>query len=359
MAALSAVLQAPDADERYSGRFEIVRRHAAQALGTIGGPAAGEALLSAAANPANASALGALAEAIGAISPPGADAALARLLPLLPSQDLVAWIAVAGRLRGLAVMSQLQALLEHPDPRIQAAAIRGLGGTGWPAVRMRMIELATAGSAENTRSAALEYLMAHRDPSVVQLLGTGDHARGLRRRLEQADNENQIWSLAETLRRLTFASSDSQFGLNRADWDAWIEGRDGQSRPDWAEEAIARATAVPPTADKWLGMPMLLGEPAVLAVEHLAGLPDPPLATLRRATTSPSWHVRVAASRALAAWDESRAIRLLARELQNRYVLACLAAAQALAVVAEPFETDCSDPVSRTAAAAFYARQSR
>ena len=380
---VGSILQEPLARSRLPGAYETTRRAAIRAVPRLGGPQAADWLVRVLGDPVNRDVQHELLVALEPFLTPALRAALFGVLETASSPLRASVITMIGRLGDPATIPELRAFLVHPEASTRTAAVQALSGFVTPDVLEDMQAIARRADSQD-RILALEYLSKHGNSALmpvfmeyatassdglpdgvrrgIERFGTAADAAAIHAALRVAA-EPAMYSLSDTLRRLTFASDDNAYGLTvtyvgtngdgltsvGGEWERWLRRRAGRTRAQWAEEAIDRAAPDPYT---WWERPTS----ATGAVQYLASLPASPIHTLRRAAaTSGSWRVRVASARALAATDRSYAIRLLVREFDNRSVGACWMAVRALeGVTGAMREVQCLDPLARREAAGFF-----
>lgn len=183
--------------------------------------------------------------------------------------------------------------------------------------------------------------------SGIARFGTHDTFRQLRKALNTADGESGE-AINQALQALAFEDeihgpSDRAEEVRR--WDRWWQQHGGQSREQWAREAIGKRPAVSGDSYEVTG--------ASRAAEYLLVLDRGRYE--QRLVTHPSWQVRVVAAITLAPKEPQYAAALLLREFENRYLSACFNAGNQLAsLTGSWFPFQCSRPEERRAAAAHW-----
>jgi hypothetical protein len=122
--------------------------------------------------------------------------------------------------------------------------------------------------------------------------------------------------------------------MTLAEWDAWLARHSGETREEWA----IRALTAPEGAGDHVG-----------AIDYLRRANDPRALPAARRLASDTWYeTRIAAARAVAAFERSEGIALLRRELLNRHPDAVRKAVDALnAVTGQNFQLDVTVPSER------------
>jgi hypothetical protein len=236
-----------------------------------------------------------------------------------------------------ATVREVASKLSDSRTDVQAAALDFLIEHGDSSLSARFVDLVDSPD-EKVRERAIR---------AIERFGTASAFVPLRNSLVLRPDEI-AYSVDTALRSLTFV--DEFRGPSPPpveEWDAWWRRNRDFTRRQWAEDVITQAKADPLA---WRATP------ATRAVEYLAALPRPPYDTLERAARSRAWPVRVAASAAIARRDKPLGMQLLHRELANRKLDACQAAAEALQTIAKvSYRFDCGDPAQRERARGFWA----
>jgi hypothetical protein len=235
-----------------------------------------------------------------------------------------------------ATVREIASKLSDSRTDVQAAALDFLIEHGDSSLSARFVDLVDSPD-EKVRERAIR---------AIERFGTASAFIPLRNAVVRRPDEI-AYSVDSALRALTFVDEfRGPMPPPVEEWDTWWRQNRDFTRRRWAEDVIAQAKADPLA---WRETP------ATRAVEYLAGLPQPPYDALERATRSRAWQVRVAASSAIARRDNSWGMQLLHRELGNRRLNACQAAAEALQTIAKiPYRFDCGDPAQRERARDFW-----
>ena len=346
---------------------EAIHKGAAAGLGLIGGRDALAALGRALANDRRNSRISsALARALFDI---GGPEAIPPLIGALSSSDPNLVIQTIGWLRELkasAAVPRLIALLRHRNPTIRAYAAGALKALGDPAAHDAMIA-ALDDVDENVQTSVTFYLAERGDGSTrdrfirglesrrqgireaaiagIRRFGTERDFSSVRRLFDLSGRPDVHGYLPYALSSLTFVSDRNRRGPEA--WDAWYAQHRNSTRIEWAGEALRRTDEEPP---RW----PFSASPQREASVYLAERGDARFAAdLERAAFTRRFAVRIEAARALAAFDEPKAVRLLMREFTGRFFGACDAANRVLNELTGQTRTvDCRDPGARSRAAA-------
>jgi HEAT repeat protein len=349
----------PPATNWYS---DPAREGAARALGRIGGAQAAAALLEQLNDrPGNRFIMLVIVEELGRLNPPGTAEALARLLDSSDQSVVVRVLITLQQLRATSTIPQLVAALSHSDSIVRQYASRVLLGLG-AAVAPSDMRRALSDSDGNVRANALFHLVQHGDATAlpefvrgitsdaqsvreasvqgIAKFGTQETFAPLRTALETASERGAYIGLA--LSQLTFAPIRDSKSL--PDWDEWWKTHAQRTRLQWAEEALEG-----PSDNRVAGG-------AMLAARYLASVQPPPQALIERSLSHRSWVVRDSAVAAVQAYDRPRAVALLLRELDSRYLAACRNAVKRLNALTGEKETfDCLRRTDRQRARAQWA----
>jgi HEAT repeat protein len=163
----------------------------------------------------------------------------------------------------------------------------------------------------------------------IERLGTAATFSLLRPRLEAVPVESRT-DVTRALQRLTFAP----IWRGPSEWDAWWKTHSSSTREDWAREALRNADNLAP-----------------LALRYLSRTGNATTETVDAAMVSRNVYVRLEAARLVGESDPRRAVLLLARELDNRSVVACgQAVAGFNSLLARSEQVDCTSFSERTTA---------
>jgi HEAT repeat protein len=335
-------------------------RGAAAGLASIGGDAASQALTLALADERKRRLIGPpLVNYIADLTGPDAVAPLIAVLSDSDPDMVAASISALARLGAKAAIPRLVELMRHSNPRIRsasAAALRGIGAGGLT----NDMRAALQDPDEAVQAQALFYLAEHEVDSdggiFVERLASRDQnireaARSGVRRLGRALDFPRIRALLEVpnsgvhrdvqaaLAALTFVSEARR--LTPAQWDEWYGRHRRTTRLEWAREsldAMLRGKA---------GASLSFG--GLAALRYLNARNDAAFRTdFERAAAAREPTVRIEAARALARFNKSRAIALLLREFDSRFLNACFGANEALnALAGRQLQVECADPSAR------------
>jgi HEAT repeat protein len=307
--------------------MDVLRQAAAKALGRIGGPEAGQALVRELRDPdRNRNILTTLAEEATRVRADGAAAALQGLLAHR------APIVRESASRALLALSEDAGALAVPDdssPATKYNALKYLVRHGRRSDLPRFVAAVVSGG-QYEREAGVEGIDRFGDASAFV---------PLRAALETASADNYLRS---AIYRLTFMPIWGQHELR--EWDAWWTAQAGRTREDWAQDALDRSTRKGGDANAFY---------AAQAVGYFATSNALSERRIEQALASGSWMVRAAVADALAPEHPARAASIYLGELESRYLGACRNAAQKLATLAkERADVDCTVPAEREQAKA-------
>jgi HEAT repeat protein len=349
------------------GAMITLRQAAAQALGRIGGVAAGEILLTQLRDPAgNRGVLRTVVTEIARLRPDGAADAL---IPLLasPDQDVVTNTATAlQQLGARGAVPALLPLLTHRVPVVRAYASRALLELGPANTRPATIAVPDDSDA-TTKYNVLAYLARHGQlselPRFVEAVVTGaSYVReggvegvakfgtaatfvALRTALAGVSEENVGW-VRMALQRLTFMPIWGPREL--AEWDAWFARQASRTREDWAQDALDRSATGRAGANSYF---------TARALEYLAGAGLLSDRRIEQGLNVRDWLVRAAIADALAKSRPAQAAAVYLGELDSRSLAACYNAARKLAELAhEKVNVDCTTAADRQQAVARWSR---
>ena len=340
-----------------------VRESAVRALGRFGGAQAAAALSEQLNDrTGNRSIMPVIVEELGRLNPPGTVEALARLLDSSDETLLVRVLITLRQLRATSTVPQLLAALSHSNSTVRVYASGALMDLG-SAVAPSDMRPALDDRDANVRTNALFHLARHGDATALPLFlrgitsdvhfapepsvqgiakfGTAETFVPLRSALATASAGVASY-VGLALSQLTFAPIRDPKSL--AEWDEWWKTHAGRTRLEWAQEALDA-----PSTDRNSG-------PALSAARYLASVQSLPPAFIERSLNDPAWIVRDGAIAAVERYDRPRAVALLLRELESRYLAACRHAVQRLNALAGERETiDCMRQTDRQRARAHWA----
>ena len=272
-----------------------------------------------------------------------ARSAIPDLVRLLHHRNATVRLYAASALRVIAdgnIQTEMRAAADDPDEAVQVPALWYLALHG-DASLAPLFEARLRSSNQYIREMCRLGL---------QRVGTSESVANLRPLIE-SPSETVRRNTTLVLELITFKTWQPQNGtqeLRPADFDMWWEANRRKSRRDWAMDAIARPSSA--SAGAWWAPP----SERIRALEYLDAQRDPALAVKLRALTADlDWSVRIKAAEALGRFDRPSATRLLAPELDNRVLRACMAANDTLQrLTGENVPVDCEAPEGRAAAIA-------
>ena len=161
--------------------------------------------------------------------------------------------------------------------------------------------------------------------------------------------EDRREALGIALSALTFLGDDAKRRyLEPAFWDAWWRSHGGDTRRQWAEEALRQRRSSSPG--------YCCGRTAAAdAAEYLLTQQNVGTSLVQRLAQHRDWPVRLAVAHVVGRTDRACAVRLLVREFDSQYVAACSNAEERLRMLTGmSHRSDCRSIAERDSAAAYW-----
>jgi len=184
----------------------------------------------------------------------------------------------------------------------------------------------------------------------IARFGTVEDFRRLKEALARCRDDCAAgWLISPALVAMTFVSDLEVKTEQLPFWDVWWKNHAGQTRVQWAREALARE----PLRSRLVRHDTAPSRAAEFLLANQGLSP----ALVRELTQHRSWLVRLAVADDVARADERSGGRLFIRELSNRYVGACATANERLELlVRKRYRFDCTDPAERQKAIAHWTK---